>query len=170
VYLLVYWFLAHNGGRPDVFMPWLAIEPEVYYRYNLYLVAPGLLLAWVAAAGFAQLVARVFGGTGTFEQTAGVVGLSIGVASWATGLHDVVTTCLGYVHVLDQRAYEDAMNTPGAPANILIWSLMTVYMVWFVLLFTAAMRAAHGLSRTKALATGAFGFAVYQTVFAIFNR
>lgn len=170
VYLLVYWFLAHNGGRPDVFMPWLAIEPEVYYRYNLLLVVPSLLLAWVAAAGFTQLVARALGGDGSFEQTAGAVGLSIGIASWATGLHDVVTAGLGYLHVMDQRAYEDAMNTPGAPANILIWTLMALYLAWFVVLFTVAVRAAHGLGRARALATGAVGFVAYQLVFAIFNR
>jgi hypothetical protein len=169
-YLLVYWFLAHNGGRPDAFMPWLAIDPAVYYRYNLYLVVPGLLLAWVAAAGFTQLAARALGGHGTFENSAGTLGLGIGVASWATGLHDVVTTCLGYVGVIDQRAYEDAMNTLGAPANVLIWSLMLVYLVWFVALFAAGVRAAHGLGRGRSIVAGAVGFAVYQLVFLIFNR
>ncbi len=169
-YTLVYFFLSQNGGRPTVFTPWLAIPAEVYYRYNLALHVPSILLAWVAAGGFAQLAARALGGRGAFEDTLAVLGLGIGVASWATGLHDVVTAFLGYLGRLDQRAYEDAMSTPGAGPNRLIWSLMFVYLAGFVVLFTRGAEAAHGLRPARALLVGVVGFAVYQAVFAIFNR
>jgi hypothetical protein len=169
-YTLVYFFLSRNGGRPTVFAPWLAIPADVYYRYNLFLHVPSLLLAWISAGGFAQLAARALGGRGRFEDTLAVFGLGIGVASWATGLHDLVTTALGYAGRLDQRAYEDAMSTVGTGAHRLIGSLMTVYTVGFVALFTRGMQAAHGLRIGRALAAGVLGFAIYQLVFVIFNR
>jgi hypothetical protein len=169
-YSLVYFFLSQNGGRPTVFTPWLAIPAEVYYRYNLVMHAPSVVLAWIAAGGFAQLTARAMGGRGTFEDTLAVFGLGIGVATWATGLHDVVTSFLGYLGNLDQRAYEDAMSTPGTWPHLLIWSLMLVYLCGFVVLFTRGVAAAHELRTARALPAAAVGFTAYQTVFAIFNR
>jgi hypothetical protein len=168
-YTLVYFFLAHNGGRPTAFVPWLAIPAEDYYRYNLFLHAPSILLAWVAAAGFTQLAARALGGRGSFEHTFAALGLGISIASWWTGLHDLVTTFLGFVGAIDQRAYEDAMNAP-TPARTLLWVLMTGYLVWFVMMFTRGVGAAHRLSLPRCAAAGTLGFVVYQTVFVIFNR
>lgn len=169
-YTLVYFFLSHNGGRPTAFTPWLAIPKEVYYRYNLVLHVPSILLAWISASGVAQLVGRALGGRGSYEDTLAVFGLGIGVASWATGLHDVITTFLGYVGVLDQRAYEDAMSTPGTWPHALIWSLMLVYLAAFVSLFTSGVRAVHALRTGRATVVGVAGFGVYQLVFVLFNR
>ena len=169
-YLLVYYFLAHNGGRPTVFAPWLAIPAEEYYGYNLWLHVPSLLLAWVSSAAFAQLAARAMGGTGSFETTMGTLGLGIGVASMTTGLHDVSTTFLGYVGILDQRAYEDALSTPGTPEHILIWTLMGLYLAAFELLFTCAILSTHGLGRGRSFVAATVGFVVYQLLFVLFNR
>lgn len=168
-YTLVYLFLAHNGGRPTVFTPWLAIPAEVYYRYNVVLHAPSLALAWVSGSAFAHLAARGLGGRGSFEVTLALLGLAASVSTWWTGLHDVVTTFLGYIHVLDQRAYEDAMNSP-TPARALLLTLMTFYAVWFFALFTRAIRVAHGLGAVRAAAAGATGVVVYHLVFLVFNR
>jgi hypothetical protein len=168
-YQLVYLFLAHNGGRPTVFKPWLAIPAEAYYRYNAWMVVPSILLAWVAAAGFAQLAARALGGTGDFEATLCVLGFGLSVSSWWTGLHDVVTTFLGWLRVIDQRAYEDAMSGAG-PAHALIWALMIGYLAWFLLTFAKGIGAAHGLRPVPAAAAGTVGVAVYQALFVLFNR
>lgn len=168
-YTLVYFFLAHNGGRPTTFEPWLAIPAEHYYRWNLLLHAPSILLAWVAAAGFTQLAARALGGRGSFEHTLAVLGFGISVSSWWTGLHDLVTTFLGFVGVIDQRAYEDAMNGP-TPARTLLWVLMSGYLVSFLVLFSKGVSAAHRLSTLRCAAAGTLGFFVYQLVFVIFNR
>jgi hypothetical protein len=168
-YTLVYFFLAHNGGRPTEFRPWLAISAEDYYHWNLFLHLPSILLAWVSAAGFTQLLARGLGGRGSFEHTLAVLGFGISIASWWTGLHDLVTTFLGYVGAIDQRAYEDAMNGP-TPARTMLWVLMGGYVVAFLVMFTKGVGAVHRLSLPRCIAAGALGFVVYQTVFVIFNR
>lgn len=169
VYTLVYVFLAHNGGRPTVFAPWLAIPAQEYYRWNQFLHVPSILLAWIAAAGCTQLAARALGGRGSFEQTLAVLGLGVSIASWWTGLHDLVTTFLGFVGAIDQRAYEDAMSSPTA-ARALLFVLMSGYLVWFLVMFTKGVAVAHRISSGRSLAAGALGFAVYQLVFVVFNR
>ena len=55
-----------------------------------------MLLAWVAAAGFTQLAAPASGGRGAYEDTLVLLGFGLSIASWWTGLHDLVTTFLGY--------------------------------------------------------------------------
>ena len=169
VYSAVYFFLAHNGGRPTVFTPWLAIPAEDYYRYNQWMHLPSIFLAWVAAAGFTQIAARAVGGKGSFEQTLGVLGFGLSVSSWWTGLHDLITSCLGFFGVLDQRAYEDAMSAPTL-ARTLLWILMAGYLATFVILFTKGVRAAHRVPVARAAAAGTLGFVVYQLVFVLFNR
>jgi hypothetical protein len=168
-YTLVYVFLAHNGGRPTTFAPWLAIDPEVYYRYNQWLLAPSLALAWISAAGFAHLAARGLGGRGSFEGTLAAMGFALSVASWWTGVHDVVTSGLGFFGVIDQRAYEDAMNQPTIARAVLL-SLMTMYALWFFLLFGKAIAAAHRLGAAGSAGCGAIGVVVYHLVFLTFNR
>lgn len=169
-YQLVYFFLARNGGRPTVFTPWLAVEPERYYGFNQYWIVPSILLAWVTASGVSQIVARALGGTGTFEDTQVVVGFGLSVSSWWTGVHDVISTALGYAGVIDQRAYEDAMSTPGRVPHAVIWTLMLGYLAWFVLTFTRGLMVVHQLSLPRAIAAGTIGFVGYQLVYVIFNR
>jgi hypothetical protein len=79
VYTLVYIFLVLGDGRP--FKPWLNIPPENYYAYNRFFLAPSLMLAWILAAGVAQLFSVLFYGKGSFEDTLCVFGFGIGIAS-----------------------------------------------------------------------------------------
>jgi hypothetical protein len=50
LYTLVYVFLVMGHGRPTVFAPWLALDPEVYYRWNVFFVAPSMGMSWLLAA------------------------------------------------------------------------------------------------------------------------
>jgi hypothetical protein len=170
LYGAVYFFLAHNGGRPTVMVPWLAIPAEEYYGWNLYMNAPSTVLAWVAAAGFAHLAARALGGRGDYESVLGTLGLAISVAMWSTGLHDVVTTFMGYLGALDQRAYEDAMNDSTSGPGVLIRVLMLLYASLFSVLFTKAIGASHRLSVTRSSCAGVLGFVVFQGLYFLFNR
>lgn len=169
VYTAVYVFLAHNGGRPTAFVPWLDIPAGDYYQYNQWMHLPSIFLAWVTASGFTQLFARGLGGRGSFEQTLAALGFGISISSWWTGLHDLITSFLGMVGVMDQRAFEDALNTP-TPQRTLLWILMAGYVVWFLMLFTKGVRAAHRLSIPRSAVAGVTGYFIYQLIFLIFNR
>ena len=167
IYTLVYLFLIFGGGQ--AFKPWLDISPDIYYRYNVFFLAPSMFFGWILAAGVAQLICRAFSGSGSFEGTLAVFGFGIGVASWSTGLHDLVTSFLGAVHVIDQRGYEEALNSPTV-WRTLLWIMMILYLVWFVALFAAGARAVHRLSRAQSLVVGIIAFIIYQGFFFIFNR
>lgn len=167
LYTFVYVFLIFGGGQP--FKPWLDIPLDDYYRYNVFFCAPSMFLGWILAAGVVQLTSRLFSGTGTFEQTLAVMGFGIGIASWSTGLHDILTSFLGAVRVIDQREYEVILNSPTV-WRALLWVQMAIYLVWFIVLFTKGIQAVHGLKTVPAFLIGTIGFFVYQMFFLIFNR
>jgi hypothetical protein len=167
LYSFVYLFLIFGGGQP--FKPLLDIPPDEYYRYNVFFCAPSMLLGWILAAGVVQVIARILSGTGTFEQTLCVLGFGIGIASWSTGLHDLLTSFLGAIHVISQKDYEVALNSPTI-WRTLLWIQMLIYLLWFLFLFREGVQKVHGLKGWKAALAGTAGFAAYQGFFLIFNR
>jgi hypothetical protein len=169
LYTLVYLFLVLGHGRPTAFAPWLAIPAETYYHWNVWLLAPSMTMAWLVAGAVGQLVARRLGGTGTFEDMLAVLGFGTAIASWWTLLHDLATSFLGAIQVIDQRAYEDAMSSPTVFRTIL-WILMSAYAIAFVVYYARGTAAVQGLRRRPSLLVGALSFITYQLVFVIFNR
>jgi hypothetical protein len=167
VYTLVYLFLILGGGEP--FKPWLAIPPEVYYRYNVFFLAPSLIFGWILASGVVQLLSRLFSGSGTFEATSAGLGFGIGLASWTTGFHDLITSFLGAVHIISQHNYEVALNSPTIWRTIL-WIQFALYLFCFILLFTIGIKCAHKIKTGPAIFLAFTGFICYQLFFLIFNR
>jgi Yip1 domain len=167
LYTGVYIFLIMGKGMP--FHPWLNISPEVYYRYNVFFCAPSMILGWILSAGVVHVISRSIGSTGSFDQLLAVFGLSIGIASWSTGLHDIITSFLGAIHVISQREYEKALNSPTVWRTVL-WILMFIYLAWFIILFSKGVKAVYKIPAGKATLLGIAGFLVYQFFFLIFNR
>lgn len=168
-YIFVYIFLNAGGGAPSTFTPWLNIGKADYYYYNQFLTAPSFLMAWIFAAGFVQLICHAFSSKGQFEDILANFGLAIGVAMWATLLHDLVIGVLGNVNVISLPQHEIDMNSP-TPWRTLIWTLMIGYTLWFEWLFIKAVRVSHGLSMSQAIFAGTIGFVSFQMMFFIFNR
>ena len=167
LYTLVYVFLVLGGGRP--FKPWLTIPAEAYYRWNVVFLALSMFLCWILASGLVQLLARSVAGSGSFEDTASVLGFGIAIPSWSTLLHDLVSSFLGAIHVIDQRAYEAALN--GLTFwRALLWVLMTLYLVWFLVAFAKAVGASQRVGPGPAALLGTLAFVSYQLVFLVFNR
>ena len=167
LYTLVYIFLIMGHGLP--FKPWLRIEPEVYYRYNVFFCAPSMFLAWILCAGVMHLKCRALTNNGSFEQMLGLAAFGISVASWATGVHDLLTSFLGGIHVIDQNEYEEMMNSPTIWRTVL-WIQMLLYAFLFVFFFSRAIRVVYGLKWWQCVSFGFGGFIVYQGFFFIFNR
>lgn len=169
LYTLMYVFLTLGGGAPSSFEPWLNIPKDVYYSWNRFLAAPSFFLCWIIAAGTGQLLSSLFGGKGSFEDNLSVLGLSIGVAMWATLPHDLTMSFLSAIHVIDAGEHEIAMNSPTI-WRTLIWTFMILYLIWFALLFSKAFAASQKLKTSYAVLLGIIGFAVFQLIFLIFNR
>jgi hypothetical protein len=169
LYTLVYVFLILGRGRPTVFEPWLPIDPEVYYRWNVFFVGPSMALSWVVGGAVAQGLARLFGGRGTFTDTLSALGFGVAIASWWTLLHDLATAFLGAIHVMNQRWYEDALSG-DTPFHTFYSVIALGYAVSFVFYFGKGIASAQRLRLRAALPLGFVAFAAYQLTFVVFNR
>jgi hypothetical protein len=110
-YTLTYVLLTISGGAPSTFAPWLAIPKEQYFKYDIFIAAPSMFMYWVLASGVIQLLSRLFSGTGSFEDTATAIGFGIGVATWASLIHDLTDAALGVLGLVDMNAHEAALNS-----------------------------------------------------------
>jgi hypothetical protein len=75
---------------------------------------------WILAAGIAQLLSKLVGGKGNFEDTLSVFGFGITLASFFSPLHDLTDSFLAAIGLLDQRWYEQALNSPTIWRTILM--------------------------------------------------
>ncbi len=166
-YTLVYLFLIYGDGRP--YKPWLNIPEELYYRYNVFLTAPTMFVGWLAATALIHLLTRAFTTTGTFDDLLILLAFSISIASWSTSVHDLITSCLGAFHIIDQQHYELLLNTPTIWRNIL-WLLFGLYFLWFIALFSIGVYLVYKPTKLVAILLGTAGFILYQVFFLIFNR
>lgn len=168
-YTLFYIMASNAGGAPSTFKPWLALPIANYYYYDIFLVAPSMLLCWIFSSGVVHLFARLFSGKGTFEDTVTVIGFGISVATWSTLIHDLTDAFLGFIGVIDLREYEAALNGPTF-WRMLLLTLFAIYLVWFLFLFTTGIATAHSQPKWKAFILALIGLLAYQVVFLVFNR
>ena len=168
-YTMVYVFLTIGNGAPSVFTPWLNIPIEDYYSVNRFLLAPSMILSWLAAAAVIQIFSRLFKGTGSFEQTLSVIALSISIAMWGGLIHDLPMSFLSAIKVIDAREHEIAMTTPTI-FRTLLWTCYSMYIIAFFILFSKAVQIVHKLNVTKSILIGSFAYLIFQLIFIVFNR
>ena len=166
----VFYIMAYKaGGGPSTFKPWLAIPLENYFYYDIFLTLPTYFLSLVTAAAMLQLLAKLFGGKGSFEDSLSVLGFGVGVATWSTMMHDLTDAFLGFTGVINIREYEKILNEPTFWRSLL-WTLFAIYFVWFIVLFTKGMKEVQKTSPFVSLLLGITGLIVFQIIFLIFIR
>jgi len=168
-YTLLYIFLTIAKGAPSTLTPWLNISKENYYSINRFLLAPSMIICWFTATSFIQVVSRLLGGAGTFEQTLATISLSISIAMWGALVHDLPMSFLSAIGVINASQHEIAMNSPTIFRTIL-WICYTIYFIAFFVLFLISVRVVHKLDWIKSIMIGALAFIIFQTIFLIFNR
>jgi len=168
-YTLMYIFLTIAKGAPSTLTPWLNISKEKYYSINRFLLAPSMMICWFTATSIIQVVCRLIGGSGTFEQTLSTIALSISIAMWGALIHDLPMSFLSAVGVIDASQHEIAMNSPTI-FRTLLWICYSIYFIAFFILFPLSVKVVHKLNWTKSSIVGALAFLVFQTIFLIFNR
>jgi hypothetical protein len=168
-YTLMYIFLTMGGGAPSVLTPWLNIPKEAYYSVNRFLLAPGMITAWLLAAAVMQILSGLFNGKGTFEQTMSALALGISVAMTPALIHDLPMSFLSALKIINAGEHEIAMNQPTI-WRTLLWSFYSIYFIYFIILFPTAVICVHKLSRGISVFIGILCFLVFQTFFLIFNR
>lgn len=168
-YTLMYIFLTIANGAPSVFTPWLNIEKDDYYSFNRFLLMPSMLICWVAAASFIQIVAKFQNTKASFEQTLSVLALAISIAMCFSLLHDLPMSFFSAIGVIDARQHEIDMNSPGI-WRTLLWFFYLLYGIAFLVLFPFAVRVVHGMGWIKSIIMGWLAFVLFQILFLLFNR
>ncbi len=168
-YTLMYIFLTIANGAPSTLTPWLNISKDEYYAINRFLLAPSMIICWFTATSIIQVISRLIGGTGTFEQTLSTIALSISIAMWGALIHDLPMSFLSAIGVIDARQHEIAMNSPTI-FRTLLWICYFIYFIAFLILFPLSVRVFHKLNWIKSIAIGSLAFILFQTIFLIFNR
>lgn len=168
-YSLLYIFLTMAKGAPSTLTPWLNISKENYYSINRFLLAPSMIICWFTATSFIQIVSRLLGSAGTFEQTLVTIALSISIAMWGALIHDLPMSFLSAIGVINASQHEIAMNSPTIFRTIL-WICYAIYFIAFFILFPISVKVVHKLSWIKSIIIGALAFIIFQTIFLIFNR
>ncbi|HPG09652.1 MAG TPA: Yip1 family protein [Saprospiraceae bacterium] len=168
-YLLVYIFLTSAHGAPSVFTPWLNIPKDNYYAVNRFLLAPSILMGWVVAVSFIQIMAGFLHGRGTFEQTLSVLALSISLAMWGSLIHDLPMSFLSAIGIINANEHEIAMNEPTF-YRTLLWISYTIYTLLFLILFPLTVKVVHRLNTIQNITVGVVAFFLFQSIFLLFNR
>ena len=148
--------------------PWLAIPPDVYYGWETLFAVPVILLGWLLASGFVQLMSRQLGGGGSFEATARLLALSIAVCNFVLLLPALVLAVLAVTGVLDAEWWQE-ISRPGAAQSI-VWFLGAVSMFWLGSLTTIAVRAAHKTRSRRSLLVAIPTVVLYHGFVLVFLR
>ena len=167
-YNIVAIFLAVLHGIPSP-APFLAIPADRYFVWAAIFYTPALLAGWVLAAAVAQIVARRLGGSGSFEDTLALLGHATALATLPALVPDLVITFVQVAGWMDYAPWYASVHGGGIWFWI-VWAYLILYLAAFLVLYPAALRAVHSLSRQRAAVAGTIAFFVYQGFILIFIR
>jgi hypothetical protein len=167
-YTLTITGIAWSGGTPS--LPWVAIPPADYFKWEALFVAPVTVLCWVLAGGVVYLLSKLVGGRGTFDDTLALLGFAIAFPTFISLIPDAARALLTSAGVLNRAAWERAVSIPGTTDFLFLWAYMIAYVLALLCLFPMAAGFAQRLRAKPAVAVGIAGAVVYQGVYFIFIR
>lgn len=168
-YTIFYLMAYFAGGSPSTFKPWLALPIEDYFMYDIYLTLPGYYLSWIGASATIYLLSRFLKGESSFDKIMAIVGFSIGIATWSSLFHDLTDAFLSITGIISMKEYERLLNEPTFWRGLLL-TLYTVYIFWFLTLFTIGIKTAQGFGKAKSIIIAVIGLIVFQLILLIFIR
>jgi hypothetical protein len=151
--------------NPVSLEPFLRIPTEQYYYWLQFFCLAVYVTSGILAAAIMHLLSKVFHGQGSFEDTLALVGMGTAAATLATLIPDVITSVLAVMGVM-----ADAFARPPGFWQIVTWGYLALYVLLFVVLYPAAVRAVQKIQVWQAVLVGVFGFLVYQSFLLLFIR
>jgi hypothetical protein len=127
----------------------------------MFTVASSMYACWALALAFVRLALRLFLSAGGFEDPGAFLGLAIGIATWATLIHDLTDAVMGALGIIDMKAYESALNGPTFWKSLL-WTLSLIYFVWMITRFAKGIRVEQRTSWFESAGLGLLAFLAMQ--------
>jgi hypothetical protein len=154
-----------KDGRRVRFAVYAVLIPAIGYTLMY-------LLSWIAGgapSSFQPWLAIPIEQHFKWDTFIVAVGFGIGVATWASLIHHLSDAFLGALAVIDMKVYESWLNQPTFWRGLL-WTLYSIYFLWFVFLFAKGFKAAHRLRNAGSIVLGVISLLVYQMASLVFNR
>jgi len=168
LYAVTLLLLAIGGDKPGP-APWLDIPRSSYFYWEAAFATPVFIAAGVLAAASMQLLARAWGGTGSFEDTMALTGFAVAICTLFSVIPDLIEAVLMISGILPAKTFLDGVAHP-TPILALVWAYLIAYLLAFLVLFPAVVSTVHRLPGARAVAVGVAGFAVYQGFVYVFIR
>ncbi|MBU2009780.1 MAG: YIP1 family protein [Chloroflexi bacterium] len=153
----------------DITIPaWLAIPAENYYFWEVFFIAPVMILAWILAAGVVQVLGRCFGGDGEYEDVFTLLGFGIAVPTYTTLIADWATALLFLSGAISQTKW--LQLTSHGFWQVFVLGYLGAQLIWLIALFCIAAATVHKLRWRRAAFPGIVGVLVYQITLLVFIR
>ena len=159
---------AAAGAQP-LMPPLVAIPSESYYSWEILFMIPVYIAGWILAAGIAQALGKLFGGSGDFEETLSVFGFALNIPWYITWMADSVVALLYLSGSMTQAEWKTLVEKPGL-WQIVTYSYPLLSLVWLFVLVATAISVVHGLRRWQTLLTTTVTVIALQIVMLIFIR
>jgi hypothetical protein len=157
------------AGFSPFLAPWLAIPSSAYYFCEALFIVPVMLAGWVLTSGFVQLMAKRFGGGGSFDATARLLALAIALPTLVILIPGIVLGLLATANEVDARWWFQEIRMGGIVAGIACL-LMVIEAGWMVILVSIAIRVVHKLRTRRSLLLAILTAIAYHGFMMIFVR
>lgn len=168
LYTLTVAGLAAAGA--DISAPaWLTIPKEDYYFWQIFFAMPVILLDWILASGFIQLLSRGFHGQGSFEKNLAATGFSLMVPMLVTWIPETVGAILFLTGTITQKEWMEAISRLG------FWKVFAdlyqyVAIGWMLLLTPLAIAIVQKIRWWQAILIGILTLGMFMTLMLVFIR
>ena len=148
----------------------ILIPPENYYFWQMVLVLPCVLLAWILVSGLIQILGRHARGRPAFEKTAAASGIALAASlfvAWFPAAFVAFFLALG----MSQQELVDLLSQPGVWQSFYVALYVLAAAAAVVLLTLAAWQGrAKKTGRFRVVVAGGLAAAVAVGLFVLFVR
>ena len=127
-----------KGGAPSGYEPFLRIPAESYYFWQTFFTVPVGLIGWIFFAGSAQLLSKILGGQGSFEENLAVLGFPYVLMLPFSWLPEFIGIFLP--HPWGTSIYSGAVTAIRVGISV----------IWFAAVSIVAIKQAQRLSTSRA--------------------
>jgi hypothetical protein len=167
LYALTSVALAAAGAVP-LAPAFLKLRAENYYFWQMFLIIPVILLAWILVSGVVRLLLRKEPGCASFDRTAALTGVALAVSLFVAWIPSGLTAVL-MVMGMSQEELAEMLSQPG------LWQ--TFYLACYIVsalgaaaLLVLAARLSQRKAKVRSTAVGIAAAALLAGLFVIFIR
>jgi hypothetical protein len=164
-FALLLWAL---GGATPTMPAFLKIPDEQYYFYQLIFYIPMFLLAWLLASGIAYVLAKAFGGVGSYDTILGGFGVTALISGYFALVPDFIQGVLWTTGWVPFTRYQE-LTSHGFLA-IIVWCYLLAYSIAYVLLYSITIHYSQNLSTSKSVFVAMVAYFVSVFLFMIVVR